>query len=568
MDEVNKYIKGVLSGKIIVGESERLMVQRHLEDLEKQNRPRYPYKFDEELASRAIRASKKLTYWEGVVAGEKFIPHGFQQFIIAMIFGWIKKKNPYNQTVRRFRKVYLQVAKKNAKTFLDAVIALLCWLFDNEQGGQYYFAATTSDQAGICFNCTKELVKKLKGDSPKFSRTTSYQTYAIYNLEMAASMKAVSSQAGNIEGKGAHFSTIDEYHLHRTTEVLDNMESGSIGRVQPLMMISTTAGFNLAYPCYKFYKACKKILRGQIKNDRILVCIFEPDKGDDYKDKKLWSKANPLARNYQVLQDGLIEQYRKAMTGGATDKVDFRTKCFNQWVGAYVTWIEQETWRDMGKDYTLDFLKTTNWPCIGSLDLSSVRDFTCYYLTFKTDDNEYYNWPWFYLPSKKITIHGRDDDVNYYDWHKEGHIIKTPGDSIDYEFVEKEIDYSIENFNMRAIEYDPYNAHQFVPRLEEKGYPMMKFGQDIKNMSSPTKLSEKIMVDGKYNHNKNPVMDWQMDNVEIYIDANNNNKIVKRANKEAKKVDGPVCLVMGVGGFDTMPPKKSNYKSRGFISLD
>ena len=34
MDGVNEYIKEVLSGKIVVGESEISMVQRHLSDLE------------------------------------------------------------------------------------------------------------------------------------------------------------------------------------------------------------------------------------------------------------------------------------------------------------------------------------------------------------------------------------------------------------------------------------------------------------------------------------------------------------------------------------------------------
>jgi len=566
MKGFDRYLKEVTEGKIIIGESERLMVERHFKDLEKSLDPTYPYKFERSLANKAITVSRNFRYWEGILAGEHFDPHPFQEFIIGSLFGWIKKENEYNKPIRRFRKGYLQVAKKNAKTFLDAVISLICWLIDNEQGGQYYYAATTREQAGICFTCTKEIVLKLRQDSPPFSETTKTQAHTIYNVSMAATMRAISSEAGNIEGKGAHCAIIDEYHLHRTTEVLDNMESGMVGRPQPLMMVTTTAGFNLQYPCFKFYKQCKRILEEKANNERLFVAIFEPDKGDSHHNKELWSKSNPLARNYAVLQEGINEQYNKSILGGGTEEVDFRTKHFNQWVGSYTTWIPNDTWNASRKDYTLDDLK--EFECIGSLDLSSVRDLTCYYLTFRTPDHKYYSWPYFFVPSAKVSIHGTEDGVNYYDWVQDKHLIRTPGNSIDYEFVEKVIDESIEKFNIKAIEYDPYNAHQFIPKLEAKGYPVQKFGQGITNMSSPTKLSEKIIIDGDYYHNSNPVMDWMIENVELYIDANANCKIVKTANKEAKKVDGPICLVMGIGGFDMLPEvKESNYKKRGFASL-
>ena len=63
------------------------------------------------------------------------------------------------------------------------------------------------------------------------------------------------------DGLNVQCGIIDEYHAHPTSEIYDVLVSGSGARPNPLMMIITTAGFNLSHPCYRVeYQYVSKIL--------------------------------------------------------------------------------------------------------------------------------------------------------------------------------------------------------------------------------------------------------------------------------------------------------------------
>ncbi len=64
--------------------------------------------------------------------------------------------------------------------------------------------------------------------------------------------EAVASEADTLDGLNPHYAGIDEYHSHKTSDVLEVMETGMGSRSQPLLLITTTAGFNRESPCYMF----------------------------------------------------------------------------------------------------------------------------------------------------------------------------------------------------------------------------------------------------------------------------------------------------------------------------
>ncbi|MFR2212942.1 MAG: terminase large subunit domain-containing protein [Ruminococcus sp.] len=78
---------------------------------------------------------------------------------------------------------------------------------------------------------------------------------------------------------------LDEYHQHKTTE--NFMTLGLVQNTkEPLLMIITTAGMDLTYPCYvQEYQYCSKILDPDVdvENEEYLVDICEVDP-EDYKD--------------------------------------------------------------------------------------------------------------------------------------------------------------------------------------------------------------------------------------------------------------------------------------------
>ncbi|MGF9725743.1 hypothetical protein ABEX00_16515 [Bacillus safensis] len=65
------------------------------------------------------------------------------------------------------------------------------------------------------------------------------------------------------------------------------LDSGMVARRSPLMVVITTAGFNLNSPCFKEYEYTSKILDPgiDVKNDGYFAMICELDPEDYIKDE-------------------------------------------------------------------------------------------------------------------------------------------------------------------------------------------------------------------------------------------------------------------------------------------
>ena len=151
-----EYIREVTSGKVPVCKMVKLAVKRHVADLKKSKAGTFPYYFDQKKAQSAIIFFSLLVHTKGKLAGQKLKPEPWQQFIIAMIYGWRRVDN----NKRRFRKAYIQVARKNGKSFLAAGVSLYDLI--TEPGAEVYSAATKKDQARIVFDDAKKTVQYSK----------------------------------------------------------------------------------------------------------------------------------------------------------------------------------------------------------------------------------------------------------------------------------------------------------------------------------------------------------------------------------------------------------------------
>jgi len=143
------YIKDVISGKQTVCCYTRLAVERHLRDLGRQDKKGFPFYFDPEAAKRAIRFKRQLPLVAGEYAGAKLTVPPWLQFKDWVLFGWRRTEGGY----RRFRKSYIQVARKNTKT-TDAAATLLYVMFaelPHERDPQGYCVGPNKAQGRICW---------------------------------------------------------------------------------------------------------------------------------------------------------------------------------------------------------------------------------------------------------------------------------------------------------------------------------------------------------------------------------------------------------------------------------
>ena len=118
-----RYMDDVLAGRIVVGQLVKLAVQRQLDDLQRQKDKDFPFKFDEERANKFCALVERYPHIKGKWAakGESIQLQPWQCFALVVPFGWVQKEDG----LRRFREIYLQVARKNAKSTLAAAIGNL-----------------------------------------------------------------------------------------------------------------------------------------------------------------------------------------------------------------------------------------------------------------------------------------------------------------------------------------------------------------------------------------------------------------------------------------------------------
>jgi phage terminase large subunit-like protein len=500
------------------------------------------YKYDDKSANRAIRfIEKHITHVKGELAGKPIILEKWQKDdIVKPIFGIKQKSNG----LRRFRTVYVEIPRKNAKSTLGAAIALYLLLSDGEPGAEIYSAAGDALQARIIFEIAQGMVQQ---NDALASRCKSFQ-HSIKKKGSLSSYKVISAEAGTKYGFNSHGVIFDELFVQPDRELWDVLTTSTGSRRQPLTIAITTAGFDKESICYEIHEYAVKVRDGIIQDDSFLPVLYAAGMEDDIFSVETWKKANPGFGSI-VKEEYIREQVNKIRNQPSFEST-FRRLHLNQWVGTAETWIPDDVWMNCDNSVVGD------GECYGGLDLARYRDVAALVLFFPESGSVL---PFFWVPEGVVDDRSRREGVNYDVWVKNDLMFTTPGNAIDHRIIEKDIREISEQYDIKGIAYDRWSAIEIVRNLLEDGFPLSEFGQGYKDMSAPTKELEKLVVAGNMRHGGNPVLRWMCSNVAIEEDPAANIKINKKKSKE--KVDGMVALAMAIGEHMTHEPQpRSRYE--------
>jgi phage terminase large subunit-like protein len=186
--------------------------------------------------------------------------------------------------------------------------------------------------------------------------------------------------------------------------------------------------------------------------------------------------------------------------------------------------------------------------CYVGLDLSSTKDLTAAVAVFPDDDG-FDVLAQFFVPKESIRERSNRDRVPYDQWEREGYLVATPGNVVDYEAVRQTLkDWGAE-FEVREIAFDQWNATDLVTRLQEQdGFTCAAMRQGFATLSAPTKSLEKAILSKTLRHDGHPVLRWCVSNVSVETDAAGNLKISKKVSTE--RIDGVAALVMAISRMD------------------
>lgn len=188
--------------------------------------------------------------------------------------------------------------------------------------------------------------------------------------------------------------------------------------------------------------------------------------------------------------------------------------------------------------------------CYVGLDLSSTKDLTAQVGVFPDDVGGGFDvLAQFFVPAENIRQRATRDKVPYDEWARQGFLIPTPGNVVDYDAVRRELNLWGEEFDVREIGYDPWNAIDLVTRLKDQdGFTCVPIRQGFASLSAPTKSLEAAILSQRLRHDGHPVLRWCIGNIAVEFDSAGNLKLSKKVSTE--RIDGAAALVNAVDRMD------------------
>jgi phage terminase large subunit-like protein len=500
-----------------------------------------------ECAKAVIEFIEALTVPSGNGAGSLFKLDDWQKDFIRDIYE-PQRIMPDGSQRRVVRRAILSMARKNGKTALIAAIGLAHLVGPlAEVHGEIYSAANDRDQAGIVFKFAKQIVEL----EPELLQEIEIipSTKTMIGRRMGTVYRAISAEAGTKHGYLPSVVIYDELAQAKSRDLYDVLDTSFGAREEPLFIVISTQSND---PDHVLSKLIDDGLSG---NDPAIVChLYAADENCDLGDMVQWKKANPALGKWRDYED-LATSIRKAQRMPA-EEPKVRNLLLNQRVAPVSPLISRVEWMACKGEVVL----RDGEEIYLALDLSSVVDLTS--LVVGTVDEPCRIWPYFWKPSEHVEEHSNRDfgsgSYRYREWAEAGHLLLSPGKTIDPEVIARFIAELSQRFKVRGLAYDRWGMQALLKEFDRVGLQayedsekggdglrLVPWGQGYRDMNAAVNALEYAVIERKVMHPGNPVLNWNMANAMARTDPAGNRKLDK--DKARFRIDGAVALTMLLG---------------------
>lgn len=533
-----KYARDVIAGRVPAGKWARLACQRHVADRRAEKTKAFRFRFDPDRAERVCRFLELLPHVKGRWArrdpkrpgSTRLKLEAWQSFFVCSIFGWLRK----GTELRRFRKASIYLPRKNGKSTTAAGIGWWMFAKDGEPGAEVYSGATTEKQAWEVFGPARQMA--LADAAMPDGLGVTVNASNMIRLEDASKFEPIIGKPG--DGASPHCAIVDEYHEHATPDLYDTMLTGMGAREQPLQLVISTAGYDIAGPCYDDWLTVQKVLEGVADDPTHFGVIYAADPEDDWTSEIALRKANPNA-GVSVSLEFLQSQLRDAI-GNPRKQGVFKTKHLNIWENARDAFINMQRWAEC-RNPGLKLADFAGRRCVIGLDLASKIDIAAAEILFPLEGGRYARFGRYYLPDETVQLPQND---HYRAWARAGLLTVTEGNIIDFGRILEDLSQIASTVDLEALAYDPFQATMLVTELMNAGLPCVEVKPTVRNLSEPMKQVDALIRARQLEHDGDPVMAWMMSNVVAKTDAKDN--VYPRKERDEKKIDGFVALCMAM----------------------
>ena len=385
---------------------------------------------------------------------------------------------------KRLHRTYLLgLPRKNAKTTLAAALGVFHLIADDADAAPVAIAAAGDrQQARLVF----DEVRRNGG-----------------------TFRVVSADAGLQQGLNPSFVVIDEYHVHKSTELFDALTLGSATRSQPLAIVISTAGYDLESPLGRLWRYGTKVKNGEVDDPSFGMTWWGPADNEEYDahDPEVWARFNP-AWSHFMNRDEFASAHRR------TAEAPFTRYRLNGWTKVENSWLPAGVFEALASDRRLEPGERVVLGFDGSYSGDSTALVAC-----TVDEPRHL---------EIVGLWEKPDDQSAMGW-------RTPVHEVYAEIVE-----AFDRFNV----VDPWRFEQSLASLADEGYPVVEFPTgSVQRMTQATIAMYEAIVDERLSHNGDPALVRHFGNAILREDARGS-RITKTSKASVRKIDLAVASLI------------------------
>lgn len=542
MNKAVEYAESVISGKT----STPKYVKKQMSEFAKIARGEdEEFVLSEAKYNKICKILKLLIMPKGLNKGKSMIDclAGFQWALIVGVLCVVYRADPRK---RRYQNAVLEIARKNGKTFIVAVIFIILLLTEDRFSKLYSVAPDGTISRAIkseieeILDCSPALAGTYQG-RVKFKKLRDYIKCSITDNVFYP----LNYSRNRMDTRQPAVFLVDETGALPNVYPIEAMRSGQIQVFNKLGFIISTKYPTMFNPLEEEVASAKKILDGLKDDKRTFALLYEPDDTKNWMDNdEILYHSNPLALEIsEILED--LKKKRQDAIDIPSRRENFLTKHCNivyQGVGTE-NYIAIE---DLQKCKVNEIDWTGRNVYVG-FDLSMTTDNSAFAMAaYDENTGGVLADVYAYIPTDRLEEKSKLERIDYKEFISSGKCTACGDRVIDYSVIEKDILNIEEKFgcNVVGVGYDRYNAMSTAQKLEAEGLETIIVRQHSSVLHAPIKWLEELILQGKFAYEENKLLEINFENARCTYDTNLNRYINKK--RSIGKVDMLMALINAI----------------------
>ena len=539
-DQALLYCKNVISGKEITTDEVKIQCQLTLDEFKKKKKKDYPYFVDSDFLETVEGILSLINFATGIngVIGTPVINglSGFQAYFLWSFFGWKLKDNPEKY---RYNLITLFIARKNAKSFLAAIVLLILMLTEDDYS-EFYSICLNRDLAAEI----KKAMAQLINASPALTKYFTVPKTLNGKLTCKINNNFYQPRVAEADKNNSIRPTVfiaDEVGAFVNKNNINAMRSGQKSVKNAIQINTTTAYANDKSVMLEELEYIKNVYKGIYTNDRMFALLYYAPPEHLWDDTGLFM-ANPLRieDNYNT-----IRQNRQLALENPLNREEYLTKEMNHFVpkNSGEAFIKIE---DL-KKCRIDSFDWKGRQVYCGLDLALTTD-NCSFsmVTYDDETGHIYADSFAYIPADRIAEKNKLERINYNDFINAGNCFACGDLTVSYLFIEQFIIDIEEKYGVEIIQigYDRSNCLSTAQKLQAHGFKCVEVRQHSDTLHPATKLLEEYILGQKFHYTKNKLLEINFANAKVKLDDTLRKYVSKKASPG--KVDMVVSIIIAL----------------------